>query len=201
MIDRDIAKLYGVETRYVNYARKRKPEIFTPLSFKMNKQDIISFEKRYGSLNLINYHHPFVYSEEGCYKMSAYIDSPLADQVFDIMFKAFKSIKNNQMISKDNSLEMIEMMSQIKVIDEKFGKLAPQNLIQNNFHAPVNYIQGNNNQLSIGTSDDVIIKLASLIMDSNVLAQKELVELISNTISLANKKEKSGLLDNLSKSV
>ena len=36
-------------------------------------------------------------------------------------------------------------------------------------------------------------------MDKQVLEQKELTDLILQTISLANKKEKSGLLDNLSK--
>lgn len=203
MIDKDIAQLYAVETRYINYARKRRPDIFNALSFKMNKQDILSFEKKYGSLNLTNYHHPFVYSEEGCYKMSAYIDSPLADQVFDIMFKAFKAVKDNQMIPKDNSLKMIEMINQIKVIDEKIGKLSNQSLIQNNFNAPVNYIQGDNTVLNIsnGASESFLMGIAQIMMDSKVAQNQELIGVLSKVLDSQSKKDKDGLLDNLKKLV
>lgn len=199
MLDRDIAKLYEVETRIINLARQRKKDVFKNISFSLTRREYESLSKKYG-FRITNQQNPVVYTEEACYKLSSYLNSPVADQIADIMYKAFKAVKDQKVIIIEKNPQLLELTNEISKISEQMKGFS-QPIINNHFHAPVNYIQGNNNSIGVGTSNEVIIKLASLIMDNQVLAQKELIDLISNSISLANKKEKSGLLDNLKKIV
>lgn len=199
MLDSDVSRLYQTTTRLVNLARKRKIKVLGDLSFKLTKKEFHELAKKHG-IKINNSYNPIVYTEEACYKLSSYLNSPAADYMLDLMYKAFKAVKDKTMIPVENSPQLLELSNKINTISEQMKGFS-QPIVNNHFHAQVNYIHGNHNQLNIGTSDEVIIKLASLIMDNQVLAQKELVELISDSISLANKKEKSGLLDNLKKIV
>lgn len=199
MMDRDIAKLYEVETRIINLARQRKKEVFKTISFSLTRREYESLSKKY-KFRITNQQNPVVYTEEACYKLSSYLNSPVADQMADVMYKAFKAVKEQNIMIVSKSPQLLELSHEINKISEQMKGFS-QPIVNNHFHAPVNYIQGHHNQLNIGTSDDVLMKLIALIMDKQVLEQKELTDLILQSISLANKKEKSGLLDSLSKIV
>ena len=126
MIDRDLAKLYGVSTKVLNQAVKRNIERF-PDDFRVQltdneKIELVTKCDRFEKLKH-SYVNPYAFTEQGVAMLSAILKSEIAIKVSIRIIKAFvemkKFISNNAAIFQ--RLENVEI-KQIKT-DEKIDKI------------------------------------------------------------------------------
>lgn len=122
MLDRDLAELYGVETRVLKQAVKRNIERF-PKDFMFEltndeidflvSQSVIPSKKYFGGAK------PFVFTEQGVSSLSAVLSSKIAIEIHINIMRAFvnmrKVISNNALVFQ--RLDMLEQ-KQFKT-DEK----------------------------------------------------------------------------------
>lgn len=128
MIDRDIAELYGVETRVLNQAVKRNaerfPEDFMFVLNKSEKDELITNCDRFNTLK----HStalPFAFTEQGVAMLSSVLKSETAVEVNIKIMRAFVAMRrflvsNAQIFQRLDSLEMHRIESD-KRIDELFS--------------------------------------------------------------------------------
>lgn len=123
MLDRDLAELYGVETRVLNQAVKRNIERFPPeFMFQMTKDEleiwmshiVISNKELMGLRKL-----PFVFTEQGVSMLSGVLKSDIAIQTSISIIKTFVSMRNflmNNMIiyQKIESIEKRQLLYELK---------------------------------------------------------------------------------------
>ena len=126
MIDRDLAELYGVETKVLNQAVKRNIERF-PNDFRFQlteneKIELVTNCDRFGKLKHSSV-NPYAFTEQGVAMLSAVLRSKMAIKVSIRIIKAFvemkKFISNNAAIFQ--RLENVEMKQLIT--DEKIDKI------------------------------------------------------------------------------
>lgn len=143
MIDRDIAELYGVETRSLNQAVKRNKERFPDeFMFQLTEDEFLNLKlrivksthkreslisqsvisKRGGTQKL-----PYAFTEQGVAMLSAVLRSERAITVSIQIMKAFVSMRhfltaNAQLLSEINDLKLHQLESD-KRIDELFDKM------------------------------------------------------------------------------
>lgn len=124
MLDRDLAELYGVETRVLNQAVKRNMERFPEeFMFQLTKEEtdywmsqiVISNKERMGIRKM-----PFVFTEQGVSMLSAVLKSEIAVAISIKIIKSFvemrKFISNNALIfQRLDSLEQKQSKTDEKV--------------------------------------------------------------------------------------
>ena len=96
MIDRDIAELYGVETKYLNRQVKRNKERF-PEEFmfqltKEEKGELVTNWHRFASMKHSST-LPFVFTEHGIAMLSAVLNSKRAVTMSILIIKAFVRLR------------------------------------------------------------------------------------------------------------
>lgn len=143
MLDRDLAELYGVETRVLNQAVKRNEERF-PQDFKfqltkdecLRSQIVTSNEGRGGARYL-----PYAFTEQGVAMLSSVLRSKTAIDVNIRIMRAFVSMRhfmasNTAIFQRLETIEyhQLEMQKQQDVanerIDEVFRRLDEGNVQQ-----------------------------------------------------------------------
>jgi hypothetical protein len=81
LLDKDLAELYGVETKVLNQAVKRNIERFpSDFMFQINKKEFESLRSQFVTSNQrggVRY-LPFVFTEQGVAMLSGVINSPKA---------------------------------------------------------------------------------------------------------------------------
>ena len=102
MLDRDLAELYGVETKALNKAVKRNSERFPErFMFQLTKEESLRFQ--IGTLNERSgkqargqhlKYLPHVFTEQGVSMLSAVLRSPTAIQVSIRIMDAFVAMRN-----------------------------------------------------------------------------------------------------------
>ena len=132
MLDRDLAELYGVETKIFNQAVKRNIERFpenfrfqlTDEEYKILRSQFVTL--RFYSENKWGKHTkylPYVFTEQGVSMLSAVLKSKIAIDISIKIINSFvnmrKTISNNALISQ--RLETLEQKQYHN--DEKFDKL------------------------------------------------------------------------------
>lgn len=92
MIDRDLAELYGVETRVLNQAVRRNPQRF-PVDFmlSLSREEIRRMSQTVISLKF--HKHVFAFTEQGVAMLSSVLNSEQAIQVNIRIMRAFAAIK------------------------------------------------------------------------------------------------------------
>ncbi len=130
MLDKDLAKLYGIETKSLNLAVKRNSERFpNSFMFKLTREE-------YDSLRLQNEtsngrggtrYLPYVFTEQGVAMLSAILRSPTAVTVSIRIMEAFVAmrkfmISNEAMFQRVQSLEIRQLRTDEKV-DSILNKL------------------------------------------------------------------------------
>jgi len=115
MIDRDLAEMYGVETRVLNQAVKRNCERFPEdFMFQFNDQDfenwksqfVISNKEKMGIRNM-----PYAFTEQGVAMLSSVLNSKQAIQVNIQIIRIFTKMRelllsHREILLKLNQLEM-----------------------------------------------------------------------------------------------
>ncbi len=79
ILDRDLALLYGVETKRLNEAVKRNLNRFPPdFMFRLSKEEITSLRSQIATSNLSsggNRYAPYAFTEQGIAMLSGLLDS------------------------------------------------------------------------------------------------------------------------------
>ena len=97
MIDRDLAKLYGVETKVLNQAVKRNIERFpVDFMFQMNDEEFTNWKSQIVTSNSIKMglrRKSYVFTELGVAMLSSVLKSPSAIQVNISIMRAFVAMR------------------------------------------------------------------------------------------------------------
>ena len=138
MIDRDLAELYGVETRSLNQAVKRNIERFPEeFCFQLNKEEFANWRSQIVISNFDKMgirRAPYAFTEQGVAMLSAVLKSDRAIAASILIMKAFVALRhflqNNYKIFaeidsiKKHQLEHdIHLIESDKKIDELFDKM------------------------------------------------------------------------------
>ena len=131
MLDRDLAELYGVETRVLNQAVKRNIERFPDdFMFQLTKEElenwmsqiVISNKELMGLRKL-----PFAFTEQGVSMLSAVLKSKTAIQTSIMIIKSFVNMKrflhnNSTLFTRIESIEKRQISYEINN-DSKVNKI------------------------------------------------------------------------------
>ena len=119
MLDRDLAELYGVETRALNQAVRRNSERFpSDFMFQLSSEEaenwisqiVISNREKMGLRKM-----PLVFTEQGVAMLSSVLKSKRAIQVNILIMRAFVQLKQKTSIYK-------EMAQRLKELEKRVGK-------------------------------------------------------------------------------
>ena len=126
MVDRDLAELYGVETRALKQAVKRNMERF-PEDFMfeltyieielMVSQSVIPSKKHLGGAR------PFVFSEQGVSTLSSVLTSERAIQIHISIMRAFVDMRKFISSNADMFLRFERVEQRLSLHDENFNKI------------------------------------------------------------------------------
>ena len=128
MLDRDLAELYGVETKVLNKAMKRNIDRFaSSFCFQLEKSELKSLRFHFGTIEKKRGQHskylPYVYTEQGVAMLAGILTSKTAIKISVMIIETFiemrKFIQSNALVFQ--RLDRIE----VKLIDNdvKFDKL------------------------------------------------------------------------------
>lgn len=122
MLDRDLAELYGVETKVLNQAVKRNESRF-PSDFRFQLSDYEKDELVTNCDRLQNLKHssvnPYIFTEQGVSMLSAVLKSDIAVDISVKVIRAFVEMRkiissNSMLISKMESLEKRQISYEFK---------------------------------------------------------------------------------------
>ena len=148
MIDRDIAELYGVETKVLNQAVKRNIQRFPQeFMFQLSREEIDSVKSQFVTSrnNIFSGQEggtrklPYVFTEQGCAMLSAVLKSDTAVQVSIQIMKAFVSMRhfvqnNSEIFAELKSIRQHQIETDVhlnesdKKIDQLFTLMDKYNI-------------------------------------------------------------------------
>lgn len=118
LLDRDLAKLYGVETRALNQAvrrnRDRFPEDFT---FSLTREEIRRISQFVISSRLKFSNHVFAFTEQGVAMLSSVLNSQRAIQVNIEIMRAFVRLRHALLTNRELSQKLAELERKLKTHD------------------------------------------------------------------------------------
>ena len=126
MIDRDLAELYGVETKVLKQAVKRNMERFpADFMFRMNKDEFKNWRSQIVTSNSDKMglrHLPFVFTEQGVAMLSSVLKSKQAIAVNIQIIRVFIKMRQLLLANKDILLKLEKLESQMQKYDEDSKK-------------------------------------------------------------------------------
>jgi len=131
MLDRDLARLYGVETKRLNEQVKRNIKRFPEdFMFQLTKKEAINLMFQIGTSSSrsqiatlkqgrnIKY-LPYVFTQEGVAMLSSVLNSERAIQVNILIMRAFVKLKELLLTHKELALKLEELEEKYADHDEK----------------------------------------------------------------------------------
>lgn len=132
MIDRDLAELYGVETKVINQAVKRNLERFPEeFRFQLTEDEMDELVTNCDRFNVLKHSSalPYVFTEQGVAMLSAVLRSETAVQVSIRIMNAFVQLRHfvsEQVVKTDDKTELAEirrlLLLHIDHCDKKFSE-------------------------------------------------------------------------------
>lgn len=133
MIDRDLAALYGVETKRLNEQVRRNIERFPErFRFRLTKQETNELVANCDRLNMLKHSTvmPYVFTEQGISMLSTVLHSPTAIAVSIKIMDAFVSMRrfiaaNAQLFQRLETIEyhQLEMKRHLEVTDKRIDEV------------------------------------------------------------------------------
>ena len=122
MVDRDLAFLYGVETRVLKQAVNRNPERFpAEFMFQLDNQE---FEKWRSQIVMSKSdkmglrHRPYVFTEQGVAMLSAVLKSPTAVSVSIGIMNAFVAARRLMLQNREHEFAIEELRMKMKMLED-----------------------------------------------------------------------------------
>ena len=111
MIDRDLAQLYGVETKVLKQAVKRNMERFpNDFMFELNKEEFTNWRSQFVTSNSSDKmglrYVPFVFTEQGVAMLSSVLNSKKAIEINIKIIRVFIKIRQTFLEHVDLKLEI-----------------------------------------------------------------------------------------------
>ena len=135
LIDRDVAELYGVETKEVNQAVKRNLEKF-PEGYVIEFTDNEKYEvvTNCDHLSVLKYspNLPTAFTEKGLYMLATILKSPAATQTTIAIVETFTKIR--ELSRTISQIPDIEEESAQKALMQKSGEILAEVLEDNTLH-------------------------------------------------------------------
>lgn len=120
MIDRDLAEIYGVETRVLNQAVKRNSERFpSDFMFQLTDVEFQYWKSQIVISNAVNMglrKKPFVFTELGVAMLSSVLNSKTAIQINMNIMRAFVAVRNA--LAHEPASTVAELQTEIKALKE-----------------------------------------------------------------------------------
>ena len=107
ILDRDVARLYGVETREINQALKNNPKKFPAnYTYTLNNQEVAEMRSKIltssselteneaiSSIHTKSHYNPTAFTEKGLYMMATILKSPQATQTTIAIIETFTKVR------------------------------------------------------------------------------------------------------------
>ena len=125
MLDKDLAELYGVETKHINQAvRNNQDKFMEDFYFELTNVEFENLRSKDLTANFAKVRiNPKVFTEQGIYMLATILKSKVASQITVYIIKTFANMRN--LIS--SNLSMFERFERIEkrltIHDEHFDKL------------------------------------------------------------------------------
>lgn len=117
MIDRDLAELYGVETRALKQAVRRNTERFPKdFMFEMTKKELAAWreENATGQEDKMGLRYvPFCFTEQGVTMLSCVLSSAKAIEVNILIIRIFAKLREMLLTHKDILLKLEQVEKQV----------------------------------------------------------------------------------------
>ncbi|OFY69745.1 MAG: DNA-binding protein [Bacteroidetes bacterium RIFCSPLOWO2_12_FULL_37_12] len=123
MLDRDLAELYGVETKYLKRQVKRNIERFPEdFMFALNEQEFKEWRSQFVTSNKDKMglrYAPYAFTEDGVAQLSTVLNSQRAINVNLQIIRLFSRMRKMLLTHKDLLIEMEKIRKKISGQDEK----------------------------------------------------------------------------------
>ena len=117
MLDRDLAKLYGVTTGNLNKAVKRNIDRFPErYMFQLNSEENLKFQNgisSWGGTRSL----PYAFTEQGVAMLSSVLHSPTAIQISINIIDAFVAIRNHIMYAATFTAELEAIKAKLELLE------------------------------------------------------------------------------------
>jgi hypothetical protein len=123
MIDRDLAELYGVETKRLKEAVRRNiPRFPEDFMFEMTKVEFEDWRSRFASSKSDRVglrYAPFCFTEQGLTMLSCVLNSEHAIKINILVVRTFTKMREMLLTHKDLLLKMEELEKKVSNQDDK----------------------------------------------------------------------------------
>jgi len=136
LVDRDLADLYGVETKSLNQAVKRNIERFPEsFRFQMTKEEVDKVVTNCDRLSMLKFspNRPYAFTEQGVAMLASVLHSPKAVQISIKIIEAFVSMRHfllsyAQVFQRMDHIEQKQQETDRK-IERIFDKLEERSVV------------------------------------------------------------------------
>jgi hypothetical protein len=120
LLDRDLAVLYGVETRALNQAVKRNPARFpSDFMFQLSREEIARISQSVTSLSQLKFSKQVrAFTEEGVAMLSSVLKSERAVQVNIAIMRAFVRLRETLETNRELGRKFAELEARVGKHDE-----------------------------------------------------------------------------------
>ena len=131
LLDSDLARLYGVETRALNQAVKRNPERFPEeFSFILTRDEILSISQTVTSLSKLKFSKNVrVFTEHGALQAANVLNSPRAVEMSLYVIRAFVKMREEMMTNATILKRLAEidktLLAHDSTLEEIYQRLLP----------------------------------------------------------------------------
>src|SRR6266567_8285963 len=125
LLDRDLAALYGVETRVLNQAVKRNATRFPPdFMFRLSRQEIGRISQSVTSLSGLKFSKEVhAFTEEGVAMLSSVLQSQRAVQVNIAIMRAFVKLREALETNRELARKFAELEARVGKHDEEISAI------------------------------------------------------------------------------
>ena len=126
MLDRDLARLYGVETKALKRAVQRNHDRFpADFMFQLDAAEHESLRCQFGTLKRGQHskYLPLVFTQEGVAMLSSVLRSPRAAQVNIAIMRAFVRLRETLSLHKELAHKLADLERKIENHDENIRSL------------------------------------------------------------------------------
>jgi hypothetical protein len=126
MLDRDLAALYGVETKSLKRAVRRNSDRFPPdFMFELTAEEAQSVRCQFGTLQTgLHFRYlPYAFTEQGVAMLSSVLQSPRAVKVNIAVMRAFVRLRETLSLHKELAHKLTELERRIESHDTSIQSL------------------------------------------------------------------------------
>ena len=120
MLDRDLAELYGVETKVLNQAVRRNSKRFPEeFMFQLSKEELENWRSQFvtsnPALQMGLRRRPYAFTEQGVAMLSSVLNSERAIQINILIIKAF--VRMRELLETNQALR-----AKLEALEQQLGK-------------------------------------------------------------------------------